>query len=44
MEERVKEAQEQHRHLERKLLEAEKEKQGLQEEKMKALASVEQQV
>uniref|UniRef100_A0A8C7PLX2 Nucleoprotein TPR n=1 Tax=Oncorhynchus mykiss TaxID=8022 RepID=A0A8C7PLX2_ONCMY len=44
IEERVKEAQEQHRQLEKKLLEAEKEKQGLQEEKMKALASVEQQV
>lgn len=40
----MKESQEQHRQLEKKLLEAEKEKQGLQEEKRKALASVEQQV
>ncbi|KAM6963006.1 translocated promoter region b, nuclear basket protein [Aplochiton taeniatus] len=44
VQERMKEAKEQHRQLEVKVLEAEKEMQELQEEKRRALASVEEQM
>ncbi|KAJ8277980.1 hypothetical protein GJAV_G00082380 [Gymnothorax javanicus] len=44
IENRLKEAQEYHRQLEKKLLESENQKQGLQEEKQSAIASLEQQV
>ncbi|KAI1891474.1 hypothetical protein AGOR_G00144190 [Albula goreensis] len=44
IETRLKEAQEYHRQLEKKLLDSEKEKQSLQEEKRKAVVNVEQQV
>ncbi|XP_064188203.1 translocated promoter region b, nuclear basket protein isoform X2 [Anguilla rostrata] len=44
IESRLKEAQEYHRELEKKLLDSEKEKQGLLEEKRKAVANLEQQV
>lgn len=44
MEGRLKEAQEYHKQLEKRLMEAEKEKQELQEEKHKAVEAIEQQV
>lgn len=44
IESRLKEAQEYHRQLEKKLLDTEKEKQGLLEEKRKAVVNLEQQV
>lgn len=44
IEARMKEVQEQQQSLEEKLLEAEKEKQGLEEQKIRALASMEEQV
>lgn len=44
VEARLKEAQEYHKQLEQKLMEAEKEKQGLEEEKRKAVEGIEKQV
>lgn len=44
IEARMKEAEEQHRRLQEKLLEAEKEKQDLEEQNRRALVSLEEQV